>query len=167
MTTTRSGPESSAHSRTSSGSAWTLAEFRRAREGARLAAVETILYGGYAYQFYRAVEQAKIELSTAAESVIEFHRPGIDISVPVRRSEFENMISGPMQAVRTEILQAIRDAGISPEDVSLVLRTGGSSSIPSFVRLLEHIFNPSVIQERPVYTTVVNGLARYALGQWL
>jgi len=145
----------------------TLAEFRGAREGTRLAVVETILYSGYAYQFYRAVEQAKIELSRAAESVIEFHRPGIDISVPVRRDEFENMISGPMQAVRAEILQAIRDAGIGPQDVSLVLRTGGSSSIPAFVRILEGIFHPSVIQERPVYTTVVDGLARYALGQWL
>ena len=43
-----------------------LSEFRGARGGERLAAVETILYGGYAYQFYRAIEQAKIALSTAA-----------------------------------------------------------------------------------------------------
>jgi hypothetical protein len=34
------------------------------------------------------------------------------------------------------------------------------------VRVLEDIFDPSVIQERPVYTTVVHGLAMYALEQW-
>lgn len=145
----------------------TLAEFRGAKGGQRLTAVENILYGGYAYQFYRAVEQAKMELSVGLESSIEFHRPGVDISVPVRREEFEDLIAEPMQAVRDVILQAIRQAGVSAEDISLVLRTGGSSSIPAFVRILENIFDPSVIQERPVYTTVVDGLARFALGQWL
>ncbi len=129
--------------------------------------VEAILYGGYAYQFYRAIEQAKIALSSAPESVIDFHRPGIDLSVAVRRDEFEDLISEPMQAVRAEILRAVRDAGVTPENIGLVLRTGGSSSIPAFVQILEDIFDPSVIQERPVYTTVVSGLAMYALGLWL
>lgn len=145
----------------------TLAEFRGAKGGQRLTAVENILYGGYAYQFYRAVEQAKMDLSSNLQSSIDFHRPGIDISVPVRREEFEELIAEPMQAVRDVILRAIRDAGVGPEDISLVLRTGGSSSIPAFVQILEDIFDPSVIQERPVYTTVVDGLARFALGQWL
>ena len=143
-----------------------LGEFRGAKGGERLAPVETILYGGYAYQFYRAIEQAKIALSTAPNSVIEFHRPGIDVSVPVRRDEFEDLVSGPMRSVRAEILRALEDAGVPPESISLVLRTGGSSSIPAFVQILEDIFDPSVIQERPVYTTVVHGLAMYALGQW-
>ncbi len=88
------------------------------------------------------------------------------MSIPVRRDEFEHLISEPMQSVRTEILAAVKDAGIAPEKIGLVLRTGGSSSIPAFVQILEEIFDPSVIQERPVYTTVVNGLAMYALGQW-
>ncbi len=148
------------------GTASILAEFRGAKDGALLAAVETILYGGYAYQFYRAIEQAKITLSTALSSVIDFHRPGIDISIPVRRDEFEDLISEPMEAVRAEILRAVDDAGVAPEDIGLVLRTGGSSSIPAFVRILEDIFDPSTIQERPVYTTVVKGLAMYALGLW-
>lgn len=143
-----------------------LSEFRRARGGERLAAVESILYGGYAYQFYRAIEQAKIVLSTAPDAAIEFHRPDIDISIPVRREEFEHLIYAPMQSVRAEILRAVEDAGVAPESIGLVLRTGGSSSIPAFVRILEEIFDPSVIQERPVYTTVVHGLAMYALGQW-
>lgn len=144
-----------------------LGEFGSAGGGGRLAAIETILYSGYAYQFYRAIEETKIALSTAPESVIEFHRPGIDVSIPVQRDDFEHLISGPMQSVRAEILSAVRDAGVTPENIGLVLRTGGSSSIPAFVRILEGIFDPSVIQERPVYTTVVNGLAMYALGLWL
>jgi hypothetical chaperone protein len=143
-----------------------LSAYRRGPGGHRLAAVENILYGGYAYQFYEAIEQAKIALSSEASTVINFHRPGIDISIPVRREEFEHMIAKPMESVRAETIRALEDAGIGPESVSLVLRTGGSSSIPAFVRMLEDIFDPSVIQQRPVYTTVVHGLATYALGHW-
>jgi hypothetical chaperone protein len=144
----------------------TLSDFRAAQGGDRLAAVDSILYGGYAYQFYRAIEQAKITLSSALTAVIDFHRPGIDLSLPVPRSDFEELIAKPMQDVRAVIIEALSQAGIGPEDVNLVLRTGGSSSIPAFVRILEEIFDPSVIQERPVYTTVVHGLASYAQGQW-
>jgi hypothetical chaperone protein len=146
--------------------ATTLSELRAATDGDRLAAVENIIYGGYAYQFYRAVEEAKIALSTAPNASIEFHRPGIDLSIPIQREEFEHLISNPMMEVRAAVLRALDEAGEGPESVSLVLRTGGSSSIPAFVRILEEIFDPSVIQERPVYTTVVHGLATYALGQW-
>ena len=144
----------------------TLSELMAAEPASALQPVENIIYGGHAYGFYRAIEQAKIELSTGRSTAIEFHRPGIDISIPVRREEFERLIAEHLQAVEDAILRALDDGRVSPEAVSLVLRTGGSSSIPAFVRILEDIFDPSVIQERPVYTTVVHGLALYALEQW-
>jgi hypothetical chaperone protein len=144
----------------------TLAEYRSATGGERLAAVTEILYSGYGYQFYRAIEDAKIALSTRGSSSIEFHRPRLDLSIPVSREGFEQLIARPMEIVRGEILKALQIADVSPEHVSLVLRTGGSSSIPAFVRMLEEIFDPSIVQERPVYTTVVHGLASYAQEVW-
>jgi hypothetical chaperone protein len=144
----------------------TLSEYRAARGGEQLATVENILYGGYGYQFYRAIEDAKIALSTDTRTVIDFHRPGIDLSIPVTRQELERLIAQPMEAVREAVLRALDIAGVGPHDVNLVLRTGGSSSIPAFLRVLEDIFDPSVIQERPVYTTVVRGLASYAQELW-
>jgi hypothetical chaperone protein len=146
--------------------ALTLREYRAAKAGERLEPVEEILYGGYAYQFYRAIEDAKIALSTRRSSSIEFHRPRLDFSIPVTRGEFEELIVRPMEIVRGEILKALELAEIGPEEVSLVLRTGGSSSIPAFVQILDEIFDPSTVQERPVYTTVVHGLATYAQELW-
>lgn len=146
--------------------ALTLREFSAAKGGKHLEAVGEILYGGYGYQFYQAVEDAKIALSTRTSSSIEFHRPRLDISVPVTRSEFEALIVSQLEIVRREILKALEIAEIGPEEVGLVLRTGGSSSIPAFVRILEEIFDPSIVQERPVYTTVVHGLASYAQELW-
>ncbi len=144
----------------------TLSEYRRAPGGDILAPVDGILYGGYAYAFYRAIEQAKIALSTESFTQIEFQRPGIDLSIPVRRDEFEQLIAPAMDAITECIMHALDDAGVEPQQVDLVLRTGGSSSIPAFVRILEETFDPSVIRERPVYTTVVRGLAMNALEHW-
>ncbi len=144
----------------------TLSEFRSARGGEKLTAVESILFGGYAYRFYSAIEAAKIALSQSEQTSIEFHQPGVNLSVPVARREFEALIARLMDSVLAEILKALDIAGISPRDVSLVLRTGGSSSIPAFIRMLEEIFDPTIVQERPVYTTVVHGLGKYAQEIW-
>ena len=143
----------------------TLAAYQSAQDR-RLTAVSEIVYGGYGYEFYRAIEAAKIALSTRRQSSIEFHRPGVDLSIPVSREEFEGLIAKPMEIVHGEVLKALEIADVRAEDVSLVLRTGGSSSIPTFVRMLEETFGPSVVQERPVYTTVVRGLASYAQEVW-
>jgi hypothetical chaperone protein len=148
------------------GMASTLSKFKSTKGSKRFAPVEEIVYGGYAYQFYQAIEQCKIDLSGSDQARIEFHRPRVDLSVPVTRQEFEGLIAEPMSVVHAEILKALEIAGIGPGDVSLVLRTGGSSSIPMFVQMLEGIFDPAIVQQRPVYTTVVHGLAAYAQEMW-
>jgi hypothetical chaperone protein len=143
-----------------------LREFQAGKGGECLGPVEEILNGGYAYQFYRAIEDAKIALSVRKSSSIEFHRPGLDVSIPLVRGEFEDLIARPLGVARGEIVRALELAAIGPEEVSLVLRTGGSSSIPMFVQMLEEIFDPATVQERPVFTTVVHGLASYAQELW-
>lgn len=144
----------------------TLQRFGAAGAGRRLEAVAELLYGGHAYGFYRAIEDAKIALSTQDQTSIEFHRPRLDLSIPVARAEFEDLIADQLQEVQTKILQALKQARIGPDEVDLVLRTGGSSSIPAFVRLLEEIFDPSIVESRPVYTTVAHGLASHAQEVW-
>jgi hypothetical chaperone protein len=132
-----------------------------------VATLQRILYGGFAYQFYKAVEDAKISLSQTERTSIEFHRPEIDVSIPVARQEFESMISADLEVIEGRILAALDQAGVSPDSVDAVLRTGGSSSIPAFVRLLGDLFGPSKVHERPVYTSVVHGLAAHARGRWM
>jgi len=135
----------------------------RSRE---IATLQTILYGGFAYQFYRAIEDAKLDLSTNEETSIEFHRPGIDLSIPVSRRRFEQIIAPDLEVIRGRIAAALDQAGVSPSAVDAVLRTGGSSSVPAFIRLLGEMFQPHKVQERPVYTTVVKGLAAHARERW-
>jgi molecular chaperone DnaK (HSP70) len=77
---------------------------------------------GFAYQFYEAVEEAKIRLSTEQETSIEFHRPGFDVHTPVARTEFEALISDDINLLEETISIALSDADVDANDVVQVVR---------------------------------------------
>ncbi len=143
-----------------------LQRFRTYRGGEKLERLERLLYGGFAYQFYESVEAAKILLSSEVDAVIEFHREGFDVTIPVTRSEFDGLIAAPLAQVMATITAALEDAGVEPQNVTRVIRTGGSSSIPAFVEQVSALFGASKMQKREPFTTVVRGLAVHAQGVW-
>ena len=131
-------------------------------QGVDVSRLERLLYGGYGYAFYEAIEEAKIQLSTRSEASISFQRPGFDMRTTVSRAEFEELIAADIHLLRETIEAALHSAGIRASQVQAVFRTGGSSSIPAFVRMVGDIFGPAKIQKRPPFTTVVHGLGCFA-----
>jgi hypothetical chaperone protein len=127
---------------------------------------ERIIFGGFAYSFYQAIETAKIALSTREETTIQFFRPGIDVSIPVTRFEFETLIQSDLAVIHEVILAALEQANVRPGDITLVLRTGGSGNIPAFIQQLEETFGETRVQERPAFTSVVHGLGLRAQEVW-
>lgn len=124
-----------------------------------------ILYGGFAYELFQAIERAKIDLSSAAKANISFDRPGLQLDVEVTRREFERLIRSDIDAVFAQISKALRQAGLQEGDIDLVVRTGGSSSIPLFVDRLQEMF-PGRVVERPPYDTIATGLGLHARKVW-
>ncbi len=143
-----------------------LSRFKSYAGGSRLGRFERLLFGGFAFHFYEAIEQAKIDLSQHDKARIEFHRPGFDIDVPVTRKEFESLIEPGLLVIGGAIDKAMAQSGAGHDDVVKVVRTGGSSSIPAFVELLAERFGRSKLQAAPPYTAVVRGLGCYAQGVW-
>jgi len=133
-------------------------------EAARVASA--ILFEGNAYSFYKSIEDAKIRLSTEPETVLRFRRPGIDLSVKLRRSEFEAVIKPDLERVEAVYMEALERAGIAPDGVDYVLRTGGSSRLPAFIARLEEIFGRDKVRERDAFTGVVRGLGVRARDIW-
>ena len=126
-----------------------------------------LLYGGQAYACYRAVEQAKVDLSESTETRIVLRRPPhLDVDVPLTRVEFEHLIAGDLESVRLCIEDALDDAEVRSEDVLYVTRTGGSSRIPAFLSVLDDMFGADRIVERDAFSTVVSGLAAYGFAEW-
>ena len=131
------------------------------------ALVRSIITGGQAYPFYKAIENAKIALSSAERSSIEFHPPQGDLSIDLSRAELDQMVAPYIETVGGQIMKALTGARIRPEQVKTVLRTGGSSRLGAFVDLLERLFGTEKVREREPFTTVAYGLGIVAQETWL
>jgi hypothetical chaperone protein len=117
-----------------------------------------ILYGGFVFDFYKALEAAKIALSESHHVRIDFHRPGIGLELGVSRQELETIASPELDAVVASTREALASAGVAPEAVGRVLRTGGSSRMPAFGRRLAELCPAAEVEERDAFTGVARGL---------
>jgi hypothetical chaperone protein len=118
--------------------------------------VHALLYEGHAYDFYTAIEAAKIALSSQESADIVF--APLHLSVTVRRSAFESMIRPELELVAATITRALREAGVDASDVDRVLLTGGSAYIPAFRADLARTFGEERLEQRDAFTAVVHGL---------
>jgi hypothetical chaperone protein len=136
-----------------------------ARIGGREAElVHALLFEGHAYDFYKAIEAAKIELSNA--EVAELRYPALELHVTVRRATFESMIRPELDLVRKSIDDALVQAGIQAKEVDRVLLTGGSAYIPAFRADLAQTFGEERLEQRDAFTAVVHGLGVRAQQLW-
>ena len=126
--------------------------------------ISTLLFEGHAYDFYKAIERAKIDLSET--EVVRLTYPAVGLDLPVRRTAFETMIRPELDQVRDVIYGALSSAGIERAEVDRVLMTGGSAQIPAFRRDLVAIFGAERLEQRDAFTAVVHGLGVRAQQLW-
>jgi hypothetical chaperone protein len=124
-----------------------------------LRALRSLVRQNYGLPLYEEVERAKVALSDQRETQISMHMGEIDFDEPLPRWEFERIIGPDVRDVARCIDRALDAAGLTPDDIDVVLRTGGSSRIPRFVRMLSDKFGPQKLQEMDAFTSVASGLA--------
>jgi hypothetical chaperone protein len=112
------------------------------------------------YRLYRAVEQAKRQLSDSDQASVSFHESDIDIEEKVTRREFEAW-SEPLRHELTAAVDRVLEKakGIQPDAIFL---TGGSSRIPSVRQLFVDRFGGARMREGDSFTSVAAGLGRAA-----
>jgi|HigsolmetaAR202D_1030399.scaffolds.fasta_scaffold00020_46 Molecular chaperone len=124
-----------------------------------LRALRSLVRKNYGLTMFEAVERAKVELSSNEQATISLHLEDIDIDEVVPRWDFERLIGPDVRAVEACIDEALAAAGLKPQDINVVLRTGGSSRIPRFVNMLSAKFGPQALREMDVFSGVASGLA--------
>jgi molecular chaperone DnaK len=93
-----------------------------------------------------AAEKAKIELSSTLDTSINLPYITADASGPkhlqmnLSRAKFEQMTSDLVERSRKPCLNALKDAGLSPNDIDEVILVGGSTRIPAVQALVKDIF---------------------------
>lgn len=124
----------------------------------RLKALEALIFNDLAFSFYRAVEEAKINLSDQGAAVISLQEKNIDLWELYTRSQFEKDIREYQEQIEEVLLNTIIDAGFEPEEIDAVVKTGGSSNIPAFSEMLARIFGPEKIKSSNAFSSVTAGL---------
>ncbi len=90
----------------------------------------------------KAVIDAKIALSSNESTTIEVDLPnGQKYQRQVTRAQFEQLIAPVIQRTVIPCKQALKDAGLKPEQVDEVVLVGGSTRIPRVRALVKDLFH--------------------------
>ncbi len=93
-----------------------------------------------------AAEKAKIELSSTQQTDINLPFITADAEGPkhlqmtLTRAKFESLIEDLLQRTLGPCEQAMKDAGLKPEDIDEVILVGGSTRIPRVQQLVKEFF---------------------------
>ena len=102
---------------------------------------EDLSHNGEAVQTIRqAVIRAKEELSFRPVTVIDLEYGGRRYQRELSRELFENLIRDIVDRTLGPCRQAMRDAGLEPEQIDEVVLVGGSTRIPMVRRAVETLF---------------------------
>ncbi len=127
-------------------------------------ALVALVRGNHGWPLFREVERAKIGLSRHERDQIAFFEEAIAIHEPITRKEFDALIGARVRQAERCLDGALNAAGLTAAQIDAVLRTGGSSTIPRFQRLLIEKFGEEKLRFQDAFTSVATGLALSAAG---
>lgn len=122
-------------------------------------ALRSLIGNNYGLGLLDAVERCKIELSTLSRSAIRFAGQDLVIDEPLGRRDLEWIIARDAADILACVDAALTEAGLAPEQIDAVIRTGGSSLIPLFQRMLAQKFGAHKLRAMDEFSSVTAGLA--------
>ena len=88
------------------------------------------------------VIEAKIALSSAESARLQLELPhGKQYLREITRAQFEQLIAPVIQRTAPAVKQAMKDAGLTPEQIDEVVMVGGSTRIPAVRALVSGLFD--------------------------
>ncbi len=137
-----------------------LAEVERStRDPGPVRALRSLVGNSYGLRMFDQVERAKIVLSSAEQAAVRLRGRDLAVEEPISREQFEHTIRADANAITACVDEALRLAQLAPARVDAVIRTGGSSLIPLFQRMLAARFGAGKLQAIDEFSSVTAGLA--------
>jgi hypothetical chaperone protein len=110
----------------------------------------------YSYNCFQGIKAAKAELSDRVATAIDI--PELNLHIPFTRAHLDEILAEELENLQHLIDHLLTSVGLQRTDVTLVIRTGGSSLIVAVKQLLEDMFPDRVAAHDP-FTSVAGGLA--------
>ena len=111
------------------------------------------------YQLHQTVQRAKVAISHADCTRLQFYDGDTEIDEPLTRSDFENWITEELNAIGDRVDALLSKTGTMPGDIDAVFLTGGSSFVPAVRRIFITRFGHHKIRTGGEFTSVARGLA--------
>ena len=118
--------------------------------------LQDLIRFNYSYNCFQAIRRAKIELSEREHTALDI--PELNLQIPFTRVRFEALLAKPLADTRSLIETLLCELRLQPSDISVVIRTGGTSQIVAVRELLDSLFPGRVVGHDP-FTSVAGGLA--------
>lgn len=125
---------------------------------AKIEALMHILDNDLGYHLYRAVERAKVDLSTKEETRFVFSDPPLLIERQITRSQFEGWIAEETNAMAECVDRLLASTGIPASSIDQVFMTGGTSFVPAVRRIFDERFGKEKIRAGGEMISVATGL---------
>ncbi len=122
-------------------------------------ALRSLIGNNYGLTMFDQVERAKIALSSMGQTTIEFSGQDIAVRERLSRPEFEQIIRPEATEIERCVDRALAAAGVETDEIDIVVRTGGSSLIPLFQRMLAAKFGGHKLRVIDEFSSVTAGLA--------
>ena len=115
-----------------------------------------LITNNYSYLVFQEIRKAKAAISDNEFSQIDI--PELDLTIDISRADFDGIISSMLHEIEKAIDKVLKRSHTGPNDISIVVRTGGSSQIASVKKMLSKKFPNKVVEHNP-FTSVAIGLA--------
>ena len=114
------------------------------------------------YRLFRAIESAKIRLSSTEATRIEFDEARIHVDESITRADFERFSQPLLEGLDACAARLLERAQVPAAAIQSVFLTGGSSQVPAVRRLFAARFGDDRLRTADAFTSVAEGLGRSA-----
>ena len=137
---------------------WSISELNSTRMERLFILIEEHL----GYKLFKAIEQSKIELSSAKSAWFRFLHPGIDLAEELSADRFREVSADLVEQIIGALDETLQRAGVKAGEIDIVCCTGGTAKIPALSRELEQRFGAEKLRQHRHFHSVVGGLAERA-----
>lgn len=106
-----------------------------------------------------AVEAAKIALTAAEETRLDFQGEEVQLDTKIARAKLADAIDNGIGKIEATIQKALDAAGLTADRIETLILTGGSTQIPAIMARLTALFPTARVVETDAFGSVGLGLA--------
>lgn len=114
------------------------------------------------FQIFETIEHVKRELSDRELTELKFDYPGIDITEPITRSEFQTFSAPQVQTILASLDRTLADSGLTVHAIDLVCCTGGTARVAALADGIQQRFGAEKLVRLRSLHSVIQGLGQRA-----